>query len=381
VTGPGGEAPQLGDGTRVVRAGLPEPEQGAPFLPGPVLAAPFHLRGEPEDADWSYTRYGNPTWARYERALAELEGGEAVLFASGMAAAAALLLTALRPGSVVAIDSNCYLNVRRLATTHLEPRGVEVRLAPAVELEDAVRGADLLWLESPSNPKLEVCDLAALAGAARRVGAVVVVDNTTAGPLLQRALDLGADASLTSATKHLSGHADLQLGYVATRDAALAQRLRDWRRDAGAIPGPFESWLAHRSLPTLALRLERGCANARAIADLLAARDDVSGVRYPGLPADPGHETARRQMRGFGTIVSFDLGSRGRAQAFLDAAALITEATSFGGVHTTAERRGRWRGDDVPPGFIRLSAGCEDTVDLVADVERALDSLGSVPDG
>jgi cystathionine gamma-lyase len=381
VTEPGGEASQLGDGTRVVRAGLPAPEQGAPFLPGPVLAGPFHLRGEPEDADWSYTRYGNPTWERYERALAELEGGDAVLFASGMAAAAALLLTALRPGSVVAIDSNCYLNVRRLATTHLEPRGVEVRLAPAAELEDAVRGADLLWLESPSNPKLEVCDLAALAAAAGRAGAVVIVDNTTAGPLLQRPLALGADASLTSATKHLSGHADLQLGYVATRDAALARRLRDWRRDAGAIPGPFESWLAHRSLPTLALRLERGCANARAIAELLAARDDVSGVRYPGLPADPGHETARRQMRGFGTIVSFDLGSRGRAQAFLDAASLITEATSFGGVHTTAERRGRWRGDDVPAGFIRLSAGCEDTVDLVADVVRALDSLGSVPDG
>jgi cystathionine gamma-lyase len=370
-----------GDGTRVVRAGLPEPEQGAPFLPGPVLAAPFHLRGEPEDADWAYTRYGNPTWERYERALSELEGGDAVLFASGMAAAAALLLTALRPGSVLAIDSDCYLNVRRLARTHLEPRGVEVRLAPAAELEDALRGADLLWLESPSNPKLEVCDLGALAAAAHGEGAVAVVDNTTAGPLLQRPLALGADASLTSATKHLSGHADIQLGYVVTADAALAQQLRDWRRDAGAIPGPFESWLAHRSLPTLALRLERGCANAQALAELLAARDDVSGVRYPGLAADPGHETARRQMHGFGTIVSFDLGSRERAQAFLAAAALVTEATSFGGVHTTAERRARWRGDDVPTGFVRLSAGCEDTVDLLADVERALDSLGSIADG
>jgi cystathionine gamma-lyase len=380
MTEPAGKTP-VGPGTRVVRAGLPEPEQGAPFLPGPVLAGPFHLRGEPEDADWAYTRHGNPTWDRYERALAELEGGDAVLFASGMAAAAALLLTALRPGSVVAIDSDCYLNVRRLATTHLEPRGVEVRLAPAAELEHAVSGADLLWLESPSNPKLVVCDVAALAAAAHRAGAMAVVDNTTAGPLLQRPLALGADASLTSATKHLSGHADLQLGYVATRNAALAQRLRDWRRDAGAIPGPFESWLAHRSLPTLALRLERGCANAQAIAELLAAREDVSGVRYPGLSADPGHDTARRQMRGFGTIVSFDLGTRERAQAFLDAASLVTEATSFGGVHTTAERRARWRGDDVPEGFIRLSAGCEDTVDLLTDAERALDSLGSIANG
>ena len=370
-----------GDSTRVVRAGLPEAEQGAPFLPGPVLAAPFHLRGEPEEAEWVYTRYGNPTWERYERALSELEGGEAVLFASGMAAAAALLLTALRPGSVLAIDSDCYLNVRRLARTHLEPRGVEVRLAPAAELESALSGADLLWLESPSNPKLEVCDLAALAATAHSAGAMAVVDNTTAGPLLQRPLALGADASLTSATKHLSGHADVQLGYVATGEAALAQQLRDWRRDAGAIPGPFESWLAHRSLPTLALRLERGCANAQAIAEMLAARADVNGVRYPGLPADPGHQTARRQMSGFGTIASFDLGSRERAQAFLDAASLVTEATSFGGVHTTAERRARWRGDDVQEGFIRLSAGCEDTVDLVTDVERALDSLGSVGDG
>ena len=363
---------ELGDGTRVVRAGLPDAEQGAPFLPGPTLAAPFHLRGEPADADFSYTRYGNPTWRRYEEALAELERGEVVLFASGMAAAAALLLTALRPGSVAAIDRECYLNVRRLATTHLEPRGVELRVVAASGLETAVRGADVLWLESPSNPKLDVTDLSALARAARREGALAVIDNTTAGPLLQRPLELGAHASMVSATKHLSGHADLQLGYVATADPALAARLRDWRRDAGAIPGPFESWLAHRSLPTLALRLERGCANALALAELLRSRDGVAGVRYPGLPTDPGHDLARRQMRGFGTVVSFDLGSRERAQAFLDAAELVTEATSFGGVHTTAERRARWRGDDVTEGFIRLSAGCEDTRDLVADVAHAL---------
>ena len=363
---------RIGDGTRVVRAGLPEPEQGAPFLPGPVLAAPFHLQGEPADSDWVYTRYGNPTWERYERALRELEGGDVVLFASGMAAAAALLLTALRPRSVATIDADCYLNVRRLASSHLEPRGVELRIVRASDLTDAVSGADLVWLESPSNPKLEVYDVAALAERAHHEGALVVVDNTTAGPLLQRPLELGADASITSATKHLSGHADLQLGYVAVRDPWLARLLRDWRRDAGAIPGPFETWLAHRSLPTLALRLERGCANATAIAELLAVREEVAAVRYPGLPSDPGHEVAGLQMRGFGTIVSFDLGGRERAGAFLRAAELVTEATSFGGVHTTAERRARWRGDDVPEGFIRLSAGCEDTADLVADVERAL---------
>ena len=361
-----------GDGTRVVRAGQPGAEQGTPFLPGPVFAGPFHLKGEVSSSDWVYTRYGNPTWARYEAALGELEGGEVVLFASGMAAAAALLLTSLRPGSAVAIDRDCYLNVRRLAETHLEPRGVDVRLAAPAELGAAVEGADLLWLESPSNPKLEVYDLAALSETARTGGALTVVDNTTAGPTYQKPLDLGADFTLTSATKHLSGHSDLVLGYVATRDPGRADALRDWRRDAGAVPGPFEAWLSHRSLATLGVRLERESANALALAEMLAARDDVSGVRYPGLAGDPGHQIARRQMSGFGTIVVFDLGSRERAERFLARADLVTEASSFGGVLTTAERRLRWGGDDVPEGFIRLSAGCEETADLVADVEQAL---------
>ena len=368
---------ERGDGTRVVRAGLPASEQGEPFLPGPVFAAPFHLSGDPEDSPAVYGRYGNPTWARYERAVGELEQADAVLFASGMAASAALLLTELGPGDAVAIDTSCYLNVRRLATTHLERNGVEVRLAPAAELAAAVDGAALLWLESPSNPKLEVCDIAALAGAARAAGALCVVDNTTAGPLLQRPLDLGAGAALTSATKQMAGHADLVLGYVTTREPERAQRLRDWRRDAGAIPGPFEAWLAHRSLPTLALRLERGCANAGALAELIAARDDVSAVHYPGLPGDPGHALAREQMRGFGAVVSFDLDTRERAERFLAAAELVNDATSFGGVHSSAERRARWRGDDVSEGFVRLSAGVEDTADLLADVVRALDSCSS----
>ena len=359
-----------GPGTRVVRAGLPDPEQGEPFLPGPVFAAPFHLTGEPADSPNVYTRYGNPTWRRYEAAVGSLEDAEAVLFSSGMGAAAALLLTQLKPGSVLAVDEGCYLNVRRLARTHLEPRGVEVRLAPPAGLAEAARGADLLWLETPSNPTLQVYDIAALA----QLGVTTVVDNTTAGPRLQRPLDLGATYSLTSATKQMSGHADIVLGYVTTRDAERAEALRDWRRDAGAIPGPVEAWLAHRSLATLAVRLERECDNALAIARLLAARDDVESVRYPGLPGDPGHEVALRQMSGYGMVVSFDLGSRERAERFLAAARLVTDATSFGSVHTSAERRARWGGDAVPDGFIRFSAGCEDTADLLADVERGLDA-------
>jgi cystathionine gamma-lyase len=355
-----------------VRASIPDAEQGEPFLPGPVFAAPFHLQGEVASSEWSYTRYGNPTWARYEAALGQLEEAEVVVFASGMAAATAVLLTSLSPGDAIAIDHGCYRGVRILAETHLAPRGVELRLAAPEELEGVVPGARVLWMESPSNPKLEVYDLAALAESALAAGAVCVVDNTTAGPLYQRPLDLGADYAMTSATKHLSGHADLMLGYVATRDPDRAQALRDWRTKAGSIPGPFEVWLAHRSLATYALRLERGSANALALAELVSGRDDVTGVRYPGLPGDVGHEIASRQMRGFGTVVVFDAGSRERAERFLARAELITEATSFGGVQTTAERRGRWSGDDVSEGFIRLSAGCEDAADLLADVERAL---------
>jgi cystathionine gamma-lyase len=361
-----------GDGTRVIRAGHPAAEQGTPFLPGPVFAGPFHLQGDVDSSEWAYTRYGNPTWARYEAALSELEGGEVVVFASGMAAASALLLTTLGPGDAVAMDHGCYRGVRLLAEAHLEPRGVDVRLAPPAELDQRLDGAAMLWMESPSNPKLEVYDLAALTDAAHAAGAVCVVDNTTAGPLHQKALDHGADYVLTSATKHLSGHADLMLGYVATRDRDRAQALRDWRTKSGSIAGPFEVWLAHRSLATYALRVERGSANALALAELLSGRDDVAGVRYPGLPGDPGHDTARRQMRGFSTVIAFDLGARERAERFLAEAELITEASSFGGVQTTAERRGRWSGDAVSEGFIRLSAGCEDTPDLVADVERAL---------
>ena len=359
---------ELGPGTRVVRAGLPEPEQGEPFLPGPVFAAPFHVTGDPYAAPHAYTRYSNPTWTRYEDAVGSLEDAEAVLFSSGMAAAAAVLMTHVKPGSVIAMDAGCYHGVRALAETYVAPNGVELRLAPPAELAGASEGSDLLWLESPSNPMLEVYDIAALAAR----GVTTIVDNTTVGPLLQQPLELGADLVLTSATKQMSGHADLLLGYVTTRDAERAERLRHWRRYAGAIPGPFETWLAHRSLPTLALRLERGCDNALAIARLLAAHDDVEGVRYPGLSADPGHEVAKRQMRGYGMVVSFDLGTAERAESFLAGANLVTDATSFGSVHTVAERRARWGGDAVPEGFIRLSAGCEETADLLADVESAL---------
>jgi cystathionine gamma-lyase len=359
-----------GDGTRAVRAGLPEPEQGRPFLPGPELAGPFALSGEPEDAEYVYGRYGNRTWTRVERAIGELEEGEALLFASGMAAVAAVLATQLDREAALIVPADGYASVRELAPRH---HAGEVREVPTATLaEAALDGAGLVLAETPSNPGLEVCDLHALTERCRAAGATLAVDNTTPTPLGQRPLEIGADVSVASASKALSGHSDLVLGYVATRDAARLDALREWRRLAGGIAGPFEAWLLHRSLATLDVRLERQCANAQAIAELLDGRDEVRRLRYPGLSSDPGHATAVRQMSRFGPMVCFELDSRERAEAFLRSCELVTEATSFGGLHTTAERRGRWGGDDIAEGFVRLSAGCEETSDLLADIASAI---------
>jgi cystathionine gamma-lyase len=364
------------DGTRVVRAGLPGAEQGTPFLPGPTFAAPYHLTGDPSESDYVYGRYGNPTWSRYEGALGELEGGTAVLFASGMAAVSAVLLPRLKPGDTLVAPADCYMGVRAVARDYLAERGVKVRLVPTADpgFADAIEGATFVWLESPSNPGLDVCDLALLIERAHATGALVAVDNTFATPLAQRPLHFGADFAMASASKFLSGHADLILGYVAARDPAAAEELATWRTETGALPGPFEAWLAHRSLATLEVRLERACSTAQALAERLAARGDLVALRYPGLPDDPAHELATRQMTRFGSIVSLTLEGADRAERFLAACRLVNQATSFGGVHTSAERRARWGGDDIAEGFIRLSVGCEDARDVIADIEQALDA-------
>jgi cystathionine gamma-lyase len=204
-------------------------------------------------------------------------------------------------------------------------------------------------------------------------GVIVAVDNTTATPYLQQPLELGADFVVASDAKAITGHSDLILGHVATRDPEKATALRTWRTQHGAIPGPMEVWLAHRSLPTLPLRLARQCDSAVRLANELAARPDVLAVHYPGLRSHPGHEVACKQMRGFGTIVSFDLRSRTRAEAFLRSLTMVREATSFGGVHSMAERRARWAGDAISEGFIRFSVGCESAHDILEDVTQALD--------
>jgi cystathionine gamma-lyase len=309
--------------------------------------------------------------------VGELEGGEAVLFSSGMGAAAAILLPALRGGDVLVVPRDCYPTVRAMAVEHLRPRGVEVRLVEndTSVLCEAAQGATLVWAETPGNPSLAIIDLDKLAGATRAHGALLAVDNTLATPLAQRPLELGAHFSMTSATKYMSGHSDLLLGYVATSEPDRAAALRTWRTRTGAIAGPFETWLAHRSLATLDVRLERQCATALALAEMLAARDDVTDVRYPGLPGSPGYEVAGRQMAGrFGSVVCFTVDGEDRAERFLAACELVADATSFGSVHSTAERRARWGNDDVASGFIRFSAGLEDAGDLLADVGQALDA-------
>lgn len=373
------------EATRAVHAGLPAPGQGEPFRPGPVLAGPFHVAGEPESAAYAYGRYANPSWTAFERALAELEGGPALVFASGMAATAAVLFSTLRRGDVLVMADDAYFTARVLADAELGQRGVELRMLSTAggELQraclegDALQGAALLWLETPTNPGLDVCDVAALAQAAHGAGALVAVDNSLATPLGQRPLDLGADFSVSSDTKALTGHADLVLGHVALRAPEVLEPLHTWRTRTGGVAGPFETWLAHRSLATLELRLGRQCDSAGRLAALLHARPDVEGVRYPGLPADPAHEVAARQMSRFGPVVGFALEGRARTEAFLAALEVVAEATSFGGLHSSAERRARWAGDDVVEGFVRLSVGCEDVEDLVEDIEQALDASAS----
>lgn len=367
----------MGDGTRAVRAGLPEPAQYEPTLPGPVFAAHFHLSGEPV-GPYTYGRETNPTWTHLERAISELEApGEPVettVFASGMAAVTAVLLSQTRAGDTVVLPDDGY-QALPLVREQLEAYGVEVRTAPTAGDAQlaALEGAKLLWIETPSNPGLDVCDVRRLVEAAHLAGALVAVDNTLATPIGQRPLELGADFSVASDTKGMTGHGDILLGHVTCRDPQLTAGVRRWRKVVGAIPGPMEAWLAHRSLATLQLRIDRQCATALTLAETLAKRTDVSGLRYPGLPSDPSYPAAVRQMKRFGSVVSFVLADQETAERFLSGLRLVDDATSFGGVRSTAERRARWGGDAVPEGFIRFSVGAEDPEDLLADVERALD--------
>jgi len=363
------------DRTLVTRAGLPEATPGAPFLPGPIFAGTYHTPGDPTNSPYTYGRFHNPTWTNYEAALSALEGGPALAFSSGMAAITAIFGVVLRPGDLLVLPSDSYYTVRLLAQGYFTQMGIRVKTAPTArnEQKEIIPGAKLLWLETPSTPVLDVCDIAELAALAHEAGTLVAVDNTTPSLLAQKPLQLGADFSIASDTKALTGHSDLILGHIAVRDPALIEQLHTWRTQTGSVPGPMEVWLAHRSLGTLDVRLARQSQNALEIANFLVSRSEVRSVRYPGLSEDPGYAIASRQMQYFGQVVSFTLASREHAEAFLSACQLVYEATSYGSLHTTAERRKRWGGDDVSEGFIRMSVGCEDVGDLIEDIARALD--------
>lgn len=323
--------------------------------------------------DDTYGRPDSSTRRLLEAAIGELEGGDCLVFATGMAALSAALLTLVPPGSRVVLPADGYFGLRAWARQTLSALGVEVVLAPTAGPYPDLSGVRLLLLETPANPGLDVCDIAALADAAHAAGVLLAVDNTTPTPLGQRPLALGADLVVASGSKALTGHSDMLLGYAATRSPDILQAMRAWRDSTGGIPGNFEAWLAHRSLATLSLRLERQSANAAAVARALASHPAVVSVRWPGLPTDPSYVVASRQMSRMPGIVTFELACAEAVARFLGAAKLVVAATSFGGVHTTADRRAQW-GDDTPAGLVRLSCGIEDTEDLVADIVQALDA-------
>ncbi|MFI5507336.1 cystathionine gamma-lyase [Mycobacterium sp. NPDC051804] len=360
-----------GDSTRSVKAVGSAAVPGNPVVSPPVLASTFYLPAEDSESLDKYGRYSNPTWRQLESALAELEGAAAALtFGSGMAAITAVLRVLAKPGAKLVVPADGYNQVRRYATEHLAPLGITVVEASCAEMCSA-SDADVVLAETPANPGLDVVDLHRLAMDCRRRGSTLVVDNTTATPLGQQPLSLGADLVVASATKSLSGHSDLIAGYVAGSHPELMAAVEKERLLAGPILGPFEAWLVLRSLGSAGLRFERQCHNAQALAVMLETHPAVRSVRYPGLPDDPSHPVAALQMKRFGGLVAIELEDAQAVHALVERSALVVSSTSFGGIHTSVDRRGRWN-DPVGDGFARISLGIEDTDDLISDFEQAL---------
>ncbi len=364
-------ARRLRPATVAITAGRPPGGPDAPLNEPVAFASAYHAGGP-----IGYARDGNRSWSALEAAIGALEGGSALAFASGMAAIAAVLDT-LPLGARVVAPAAGYSGTRVL----LRDTGPAGRWDPVfLDVTDtdavlaAIDGAALLWLESPTNPLNGIVDLPAVIAGAHERGVLVAVDNTYATPLLQRPLDLGADIVVHSVTKLLSGHSDVVLGATVTRDESRCDALRRHRSSYGAIPGPMAAYLALRGLRSRAVRLERAQASAGVLAERLAAHDDVTRVRYPGLAGDPGAARAAAQMDGPGTMVAFEVrGGAPAAEAVAKATRVIVHATSLGGIESTMERRARWAEDaGIPASLLRLSVGCEDVEDLWADLERAL---------
>jgi cystathionine gamma-synthase len=325
-----------------------------------------------------YARDGNPGWEAFETVVGALEDGDAVAFSSGMAAVAAVLET-LPAGALVVLSRVAYHGVGVLVREREAAGRLRVRIVDTLDVEASAAAcaeAQLLWIETPTNPLLGIADIATLSAAAHARGAAVIVDSTLATPLRQQPLDLGADLVLHSATKFIGGHSDLLLGVVVARERERVEALRHRRATDGSTPGVLEAFLALRGLRTLAVRLERSERSAGELARRLAGHPAVTAVRYPGMPGDPGHDLAARQMSGFGAILAFEtVGDAAAAERVCAGVRLITHATSLGGVETLLERRARYPAEvaaGTPPTLIRLSVGIEDVEDLWRDLERAL---------
>ncbi len=365
---------KLATESKVVAAGRPAKQPDGALNPPIALNSTFH-----EGGPIGYGRYGNETWSALEDAISILEGGKTLLFSSGMAAISAVF-SLLPEGSVVVAANNGYQGTTTLLKKLHESEKLKVRfvnLANTDETVAAIPGAQMLYLESPLNPLLEIIDLPKLIAAGKEAGCGVAVDNTLATPLLQNPLALGADIVIHSVTKYLSGHSDLILGSLSTNDLALYNRLEQSRRYGGAIAGPFEAWIALRGVRTFALRMQRSQENALELATRLSKDGRVAKVRYPGLPTDAYHQMAKSFMKGFGAMISFDVnGTVDQVDLMCNSSRLITNATSLGGVESIWERRRRWATEStlVPENLIRFSVGIENVDDLWADIEHAFTS-------
>ncbi len=376
---------QAGFETRAIHAGQePDPSSGA-VVPPIHLSTTFRQRAVGSHQGFEYSRSGNPTRAALEHQLAALEGAShAYAFASGLAAEDAVLRALLQPGDRVLLANDVYGGTYRLISQVYRPLGVQFSTADLTD-PSAVAGTlssptRLVWVETPSNPRLGVTDLANLSGAVHRAGARLVVDNTFATPFLQNPLALGADLVLHSSTKYLGGHSDVVGGIVALNDPALAEKLGFLQNASGAVPAPFDCYLVQRGIKTLAVRMERHCRTAQRVAEFLSGQPAVAQVLYPGLPDHPGHAVARRQMRGFGGMVSFlHRDGETAAREFAARTRLFTLAESLGAVeslveHPAAMTHAAAAGSplEVDPALVRLSVGLESEADLIADLRSAL---------
>jgi cystathionine gamma-synthase len=375
-----------GFATRAIHAGqAPDPTTGSVIVPIHATSTYAQDGVGGTRGGYEYSRTGNPTRTALEECLASLEGGSfARAFASGMAASDVLIRATCRPGDHLIIPDDAYGGTFRLVDKVLTHWGIEyttVSLADIAAVRAAIRPSTrLIWCETPTNPLLNIADIAALAGVAHEAGARLVVDNTFASPYLQQPLELGADVVVHSATKYLGGHSDVVGGAIVTKERELDEQIAFLQNGGGAVPGPFDAWLTLRGIKTLAVRMERHCDNAERVVEFLTGHAKVSRVYYPGLAEHPGHEIAAKQMARFGGMISFRVaGGIDAALAVCAKTTVFTLAESLGGVESLIEHPGRMthastEGSalEVPSDLVRLSVGIEDAADLVEDLRQAL---------